>query len=189
MESRNPKEKKTDFNPDRNDSNPNPKEQIRVWRKDQNGRSKSDRDSEQLRTLNLTDRRSGRDLPAGTTAVVRRRNRHCASTEKRVASSGQQGTIARLLDGGVLSHGRARAPARNFTAAPSPSSSSGPPWADTTAARPWAVQAHEEGGEGRKRKRGRGEQPWNSYGGRRPPRSPPPLPFSALREKASREMV
>jgi len=58
-----------------------------------------------------------------------------------------------------------------------------------TVARSWAVQAQEEGGEGRKRKRGRGEQPWNSYGGRRPPRSPPPLPFSALREKASREMV
>ena len=38
--------RKTDFNPDRNNSNPNPKEQIRVWRKEQNGRSKSDRDSE-----------------------------------------------------------------------------------------------------------------------------------------------
>ena len=44
-------------------------------------------------------------------------------------------------------------------------------------------------GRREKEKERPGEQPRNSYGGRRPPRSPPPLPFSALREKASREMV
>jgi len=177
--------RKTDFNPDRNNSNPNPKEQIRVWRKDQNGRSKSDRDSEQLQTLNLTDRRSGRDLHA----VLSRRH-HCRCVEKKPPLREHREKSRKLWPTGHRRKATRRRRAQ--------------PWASTrageelhggaisiffTAARSWAVQAQEEGGEGRKRKRGRGEQPWNSYGGRRPPRSPPPLPFSALREKASREMV
>jgi hypothetical protein len=94
----------------------------------------------------------------GHTAIVRDRkgqlSRQRAGTKSRHE---QQGTIARPLDDGVLSHGRARTPARGPAAAPS----SSPPatMAGCAAALSLSVGCRRNG-EGEEKERKKGEGRW-----------------------------